>query len=215
MTTERFPEAVLLHRGDGTGFGFFFKSEADFQRAIDSFSKPILKSFQGPPIPNQPDPQDHLRTATATLIGQAFDRAVPGGAGPEAVSWAVAACVRTTYAVIVPTVVVIERRDTKLAVRAGEEYLKHPGFPMAVVVHAGPHGGTAHFYADGEAYRRAAERDPDTRIWLPQIVYRLYERTPSVVAGKPVRDLPSGKTNVEFSAFAFGREAPLIERAHN
>lgn len=213
MATDRFPEAVFLHRGDGTGFGFFFQNEADFQKAIDSFSKPILKSFDGPPIPNQPEPQDHLRTATATLIGQAFDRAVPGGAGPEAVSWAVAACVRSTYAVIVPTVVVIERNDGKLAVRAGDEYLKHPGFPRAVVVHAGPHGGTAHFYSDDNAYRTAAEREPDTRIWLPQIVYRLYERTPSVVAGKPIRDLPSGKTNVEFRAFAFGREAPLIERA--
>jgi hypothetical protein len=212
MATDRFPEAVFLHRGDGTGFGFFYKNEPDFQKAIDGFSKPILKSFEGTPIPNQPEPQEHLQTAIATLIGQAFDRAVPGGAGPEAVSWAVAAYVRRTYAVGVPKVVVIERRDNKLQIRAGDEYLTHPGFPLAVVVHVGPHGGTAHFYSDGDAYRRAAEREPDTRVWLPQIVYRLYERTPSVVSGKPIRDLPSGKTNVEFSAFTFGRAAPLVER---
>ena len=213
MATARYPEAVFLHRGDGTGFGFFFKNEADFARAIDSFTKPILRSFKGPPIPNQPDPQDHLKTAIATLIGQAFDRAIPGEAGPEAVSRAVAACVRNTYSAGVPQVVVIERRNGGLSVRPGTEYLSHPGHPLAVVVHAGPHGGVAHFYADDDAYRRAAERQPDTRTWLPQIVYRLYERTPSVVAGRPIRDQASGSTSVEFRAISFGAEAPLIERA--
>src|SRR5476651_1611071 len=96
VAAARYPEAVLLHRGDGTGYGFFFKSEVDFTRAVDSFSKPILRSFQGEPVPNQPDPQEHLQTAIASLIGQAFDRTVPRDAGPEAVSRAVAACVRTT-----------------------------------------------------------------------------------------------------------------------
>ena len=208
-----FPEAILLHRGDATGYGFFFKSEADFARAIDSFSKPILRSFQGEPVPNQPDPQDHLRTAVATLLGQAFDRSVPSGAGPEAVSWAAAACVRQTYTVNMPPVIVIERREGKLAVRPGDEYLRHPGHPMAVVVLAGPHGGDAQFFASDAEYRRTAERAPDTKSWLPQIVYRLYERTPSVVAGRPLRDLGSGKTNVEFRTVTFGRQAPLIERA--
>lgn len=208
----RFPEAVFLHRGDGTGYGFFFNSEADFTRAIDSFSKPILRSFQGEPIPNQPDPHDHLRTAIATLIGEAFDRSVPGDAGPEAVSRAVAACVRETYRRAVPQVVVLERREGKLAVRAGDEYLNHPGYPLAVVVHAGPHGGAAHFYQSRDAYQSAAERQPDTRTWLPQIVFRLYARTPSVVAGKPIRDLNSGSTSVEFRALSFGQDAPLVER---
>ncbi len=212
MATARYPEAVFLHRGDGTGFGFFFKNEADFTRAIDSFAKPILRSFKGPPIPNQPDPQDHLRTAIATLIGQAFDHAIPGGAGPEAVSRAVAAHVRNVYTGGVPKVVVIERKDGQLTVRPGGEYLNHPGHPLAVVVHMGPHGGAAHFYGDDTAYRRAAERRPDTRTWLPQIVFRLYERTPSVVAGKPIRDQASGSTGVEFRAISFGSDAPLVER---
>ena len=56
----RYPEAVFLHRGDGWGYGFFFANESDFERAADSFSKPILRSFQGEPVPNQPDPKDHL-----------------------------------------------------------------------------------------------------------------------------------------------------------
>ena len=207
-----YPEAVLLHRGDGTGYGFFFTSEADFARAVDSFSKPILRSFQGQPIPNQPDPQDHLRTAIATLIGQAFDRTVPSGAGPEAVSWAVAACVRSTFAARIPPAVVIERREGKLTVRAGDEYLRHPGHPMAVVVHVGPHGGDAQFFASGSDYQHAAERDPDKRSWLPQIVYRLYERTPSIMAGRPLRDFGSGGTSVEFRAVTLGQNAPLVER---
>jgi len=213
MVESRYPEAVLLDRGDGTGYGFFFKNEADFSRAVESFSKPILRSFQGQPIPNQPDPQDHLRTAIATLIAQAFDRTVARSAGPEAVSWAVAACVRTTYTSAMPLAIVIERREGKLAVRSGEEYLRHPGHPMAVVVHAGPHGGDAQFFASDAEFQRAATREPNERSWLPQIVYRLYERTPSVVAGRPLRDLGSGKTNVEFRTVTFGKNAPLIERA--
>jgi hypothetical protein len=207
-----FPEAVLLERGDGTGYGFFFKSEADFARAIDSFSKPILRSFQGQAIPNQPDPHDHLRTAIATLIGQAFDRTVPRGAGPEAVSWAAAACVRETFGGQVPVAVVIERRDGKVTIRRGDEYLRHPGYPMAVVVHVGPHGGDAQFFATDADYRRAAERDPDTRSWLPQIVYRLYARTPSIMAGRPLRNQGSGGTSVEFRAIMLGSRAPLVER---
>ena len=137
---------------------------------------------------------------------------MPGDAGPEAVSRAVAACVRETYTRAVPQVVVLERREGSFAVRAGDEYLKHPGFPLAVVVHAGPHGGAAHFYQSQDAYRSAAERQPDIRTWLPQIVYRLYARTPSVVAGRPIRDLNSGSTSVEFRALSFGQDAPLVER---
>jgi len=208
-----YPQAVFLHRGDGSGYGFLFADEADFARAVDSFAKPILRSFQGAPVPNQPDPQAHLQTAIATLIGQAFERTVAPGAGPEAVSRAAAACVRANFGMNVPAIVVIERHQGKLAVRPGAEYLRHPGFPMAVIVHAGPHGGEAHFFASEDAYRRAAERQADTHVWLPQIVYRLYARTPSVVAGRPLRDLGGGATKVEFRAIDFGQRAPLVERA--
>ena len=208
----RFPEAVFLDRGDGTGYGFFFKSEADFGRAVDSFSKPILRSFQGEPIPNQPDPQDHLKTAMAALIGQAFDRSVAAAAGPEAVSRAAAAYVRSVYPGAVPGALVIERRDGRLALRPGTEYLQQAGHPRAVVVHAGPHGGDAQFFASEDEYRRAAERAPDARSWLPQIVYRLYARTPSVVAGRPLRDFASGSTSVEFRAVTFGQAVALVDR---
>jgi len=211
VAAAKYPEAVLLHRGDGTGYGFFFESEADFAHAVESFYKPILRSFQGEPVPNQTDPQEHLRTAIATLISQAFDRTVPRDAGSEAVSRAVAACVQTTFTGAMPPAVVIERREGKLAVRPGTEYLRHPGHPMAVVVDTGPHGGDAQFFASDAEYRRVAERQADTRTWLPQIVYRLYERTPSVVAGRPIRIDGSGPS-VEFRAITFGLKAPLIER---
>jgi len=208
----RFPEAIFLHRGDGWGYGFFFANESDFERAADSFAKPILRSFQGAPVPNQPDPNEHLKTAIATLLGQAFERTVAPGAGPEAVSRAAAACVRSNFSGNVPQVVVIERSDGKMAVRAGAEYLQQPGHPLAVVVDAGPHGGDAQFFASDDEYRRAAERQPDTRSWLPQIVYRLYAHTPSVVAARPIRDTASGSTSVAFRAVTFGQNAPLVER---
>lgn len=210
---KRFPDAIFLRRPDGTGYGFFFKSEADFTRAVDSFRKPILRSFKGEPIPNQPDPDDHLITAIATLLGQAFDRTVAKGAGSEAVSWAAAACARTTFPAAMPQAIVIERRDGKLAVRPGPEFLKQPGFPLAVVLDGGPHGGEAQFFDSDADYRGAAQRELDSRSWLPQILFRLYETTPSVMAGRPLRDPASGTTGVEFRAITFGTTAPLIERA--
>jgi hypothetical protein len=214
VAAARYPEAVLLHRGDGTGYGFFFYSEADFTRAVESFTKPILRSFQGEPVPNQADPQEHLRTAITTLISQAFDRTIPRDAGSEAVSRAVAAYVRSTFTARLPPAIVIERHGGKLTARPGIEYMRHPGHPMAVVVDTGPHGGEAQFFTSAEEYRRAAERQADTRTWLPQIVYRLYSCTPSVVAGRPLRVDGSGPS-VEFRAVTFGQQAPLTERVHH
>ncbi len=209
----RFPEAVFLRREDGTGYGFFFKSEADFKRAVESFSKPILRSFQGKPIPNQPDPEQHLRTAIATFVSQAFDRTLPRGVGPEGVSRGVAACVKLNFSVQVPRVVVVERRQGKIAVRPGLEFARHPGHPLAVVVDAATHGGEAQFFATAESYRKAADAPPDARSFLPQIVYRLYSSTPSVMAGKPLRDEGGKASKVEFRALNFGAKVTPVERA--
>ncbi len=207
-----FPEVVFLRRGDGTGYGFFYHGAADFLHAANSFSGPVLRSFDGEPMPGQPDPQDHLKTAISTFIGQAFDRAVPEEVGAEGVSRAVAAAIRQVFKGPIPRVVLIERKDGKLAVRPGIEFMKHPGHPLAVVVDADAHGGEARFFKTPEDYRKVGETPANARCWLPQIVYRLYAKTSSVVAGKPVVDRASGKTSVEFRAITFGMKAPLVER---
>ena len=211
-SATRYPEAVFLKRPDMTGYGFFFSSESDFKAAVESFTAPILRSFAGEPVPGQPDPQDHLKTAAATLLGQAFDRSAPPELGPEGISRAVAAVVRQHFATAVPRVLLIERRDNRLAVRPAIEFLRHPGHPLAVVVDGLPHGGEAHFFDNADQFEQAGQSNPDQHRWLPQIVYRLYRRTPSVMVGKPSVDQSSGRHSVEFRAMEFGLKTPLEER---
>ncbi|HIJ62462.1 MAG TPA: hypothetical protein HPQ04_07190 [Rhodospirillaceae bacterium] len=213
MSNSGFPEAVFLRRADGTGYGFFYRSDADYRHAVDSFVRPILRSFSGAPVPGQPAPQAHLKTAIATFLGQAFDKAVPAEVGAEGVSRAVAACVADVFDSRAPRVVVIERKDGPLAVRPGIEFMRHPGFPLAIVVDADAHGGEAHFFTSDTDYRRAAQAPPGPRCWLPQIVFRLYARTPSVMAGRPLADGTEGRHSVEFRGISFGLPAPLEERA--
>ncbi|OIQ95113.1 hypothetical protein GALL_229190 [mine drainage metagenome] len=208
----RYPEIVLLRRPDGSGYGFFFHSEDDFIHAADSFATPVLRSFAGEPVPGQPEPREHLKTAIATFIGQAFDKAVPGEVGAEGVSRAAAACVRTIFGGAIPRVVVIERREGKTSARPGIEYMRHPGHPLVVIVDADAHGGEAHFFTSADQFRDVGESHPDAQCWLPQIIYRLYARTPSVMAGKPLTDRATGKHSVACRGISFGLPAPLEER---
>ncbi len=210
--TTRFPEAVFLRRHDGTGYGFFFHSEEDFRHASDSFIHPILRSFEGAPVPGQPLPAEHVKTAIATFLGQAFDNAVPNEVGAEGVSRAAAACVRQVFSGPVPRVVMIERKESRLNIRPGIEFMRHPGHPLAVVVDADAHGGEARFFTNAEDYARIGQTTPDPRCWLPQIVYRLYLRTPSVMAGRPLVDQGSGSHSVACRGISFGLTAPLVER---
>lgn len=211
-SATRFPEAVFLKRPDRSGYGFFFSSEQDFTAAVDSFNTPILRSFAGEPVPGQPDPREHLKTATATLLGQAFDRSFPPELGPEGISRAVAALVRQHFATAVPRVLLIERRENRLTIRPAIEFLRHPGHPLAVVVDGLPHGGEAHFFDNEDQFARTGQSHPDQACWLPQIVYRLYSRTPSVMLGHPMRDAAAGSNSVACRGLSFGLPGPLIER---
>jgi len=210
--TATFPEAVFLRRPDNTGYGFFFHGEEDFRHAAESFTRPVLQSFVGEPVPGQPDPLDHLKVAISTFLGQAFDKAVPDEAGAEGISRAAAACVRSTFSGAIPRILVIEHKNGRLNLRPGIEFMRHPGHPLAIVVDADAHGGEARFFSTAEQYRDIGESKPNPRCWLPQIVYRLYSRTPSVIAGKPSVDRQTGKHNVECRGMSFGLKAPLEER---
>lgn len=210
---SRFPQAVFLRRANDTGYGFLYANQADFDHAVDSFVKPILRSFRNPPIPNQPDPKDHLKIAISTFLGQAFDNTIPDEVGAEGISRAAAAGVRQYFRDVVPAMVVIELRDSKVHFRPGAEFSLQPGYPQAIIVEGDAHGGQAHFFSSPEMYRRAGESDPDARSWLPQIIYRLYAQTPSVMIGRPLPpDKETGKISVECRGMAFGRAAPLRER---
>jgi hypothetical protein len=211
-STGRYPEIIFLRRANNTGYGFFYTSDADFRHAADSFTQPVLRTFKGPPIPNQPDPQDHLRAAIAAFLGQAFDRAVDPTIGAEGISRAAAAFARQAFRGATPTVVMIERGTGRLNMRAAPEFMRHPGFPRAVVVDGDTHGGDARFFDSYEDYANLGETEPSTRSWLTQIIYRLYDRTPSVMVGRPLT-APDGKAAVECRALFLGVPAPLTERA--
>jgi len=209
----RFPEAVFLRRPDNSGFGFFFQNEADFNSAIDSFTAPILRSFAGEPVPGQPEPADHLKNAIATLLGQAFDHSYSPDLGAEGISRAAAAFVRQIFAREVPRVVVVERRENRLSARPAIEFMKHPGHPLVTVIDGAQHGGEAHFFTSAEHYAKVAQSAPSQSCWLPQIVYRLYLQTPSVMLGHPMRGTSPADNKVAFRGLSFGLPAPLVERS--
>jgi len=209
---EAFPQIVFLDRGDGTGYGFFYDSAADFIHAADSFVRPILRSFAGEPVPGQPAPQEHLRSALQSFLNQAFHGSIPDEVGAEGVSRAVAALLRLRLGTQIPAVVVVEQHEGRIMVRPGLEYLPDGGYPRAVVLDADTHGGAAHFFPTGEDFLVAAHEDPTPACWLPQIIVRLYRRTPSVVVGKPIPDRRSGKSAVEFRAPSFGNKGYFVER---
>jgi hypothetical protein len=114
-----------------------------------------------------------------------------------------------------PRVVSIERKGGEgggIVIRDAQEYLQHPGYPLALIVgkpSAG--GGSAHFFASRESYERLGASAPNQDIWLPQIVYRLYAQTTSVVMGIP-KPGKNGEMGVECMALAFGAPAKLMER---
>jgi hypothetical protein len=211
-SASKFPEIIFLRRSDSTGYGFFYYSESDFTHALDSFVVPILRSFDGEPVPGQPDPRDHLVLAIGTFIGQAFDRRVPPEVGAEGVSRAAAALARQTYPGPMPRVIVVERKDKAISLRAGTEFMRHPGHPLAIVVDGDAHGGEARFFNSAAEFAKVGDSPPDARCWLPQIIHRLYKTTPSVMAGKPSIDSQSGETKVACRGFAFGLKAALVER---
>jgi hypothetical protein len=134
----------------------------------------------------------------------------------DTVRWIAAAAVREKFAdpdKSLPRVIVIERKaDGGIAIRDAKEYLDHPGFPLAVIVgKPAKGGGAAHFFPERAAYEKAGQTALTDEMWLPQIVYRLYSETPSVVLGLP-RTGSAGKMGVECRALAFGAPAKLVER---
>jgi hypothetical protein len=137
----------------------------------------------------------------------------------ENIRWIVAAAAREKFRTeiemgSVPRVMVIERRhgDDGIVIREAPEYLEHPGYPLAVVVGKPNYGGgPAHFFDSAATYEKTGATPPSQETWLPQIVYRLYAETPSVVMGMP-KPSKDNSLAVECVALSFGRRAQLRER---
>jgi hypothetical protein len=211
---RRHPDVILVEVKPGEGFGFTYLSAADFDHAADHFLLPAVKFAS-----LDPNDAEQRRNVAYDFLWRYFNKPNAKGYFRENVRWIAAAAVREKFAAEVdsrtmPRVIAIQRKpgDGGIAIRPGPEYLDHPGYPLAVIVgkpSAG--GGQAHFFSRREEYERIGQSTPTQEVWLPQIVYRLYAETPSVVMGMPKQG-KDGDMAVECRALAFGRKAKLVER---
>ena len=212
---RRHPDLVLLQVVEGEGFGFTYLSPEDFEYAADHFMLPAVKYAEV----DVSDPEQR-RELAYDFLWRYFSKPQRKGYFRENVRWIAAAAVREKFAKEaaagkMPRVVIITRKGGEgggIVIRDAHEYLEHPGYPLALIVgkpSAG--GGAAHFFASRAAYEKVGSSPPSQEMWLPQIVYRLYAETPSVVMGIP-RPGKKGDMGVECVALAFGERAKLVER---
>ncbi|NKB45486.1 MAG: hypothetical protein GKS03_14535 [Alphaproteobacteria bacterium] len=204
------PDAIFVRFTGAKGFGFTYIDEEAFAASADHFLAIALAREEDdtPEIRHQAC-HDQLWRVFADPMGEQYTW--------HNVRWIAAAAVRDKYGYTgpIPRVVVVENAedDAGIVIRAGDEFLDHPGWPRALVVgHPAIGGGPATYFSSRESFEVTAKRPMSDDLWLPQIVDRLYEVTPSVVMGMPKSD-KEGKMQVQCRALAFGTKASLKERA--
>ncbi len=215
---RRHPDLILMEVHEGEGFGFTYLSSEDFEYAADHFMLPAVKYASA----DVSDPEQR-RELAYDFLWRYFSKPDAKGYYRENVRWIAAAAVREKFAADaqaghMPRVIVIERKSGEaggIVIREAPEYLDHPGYPLALIVGKPQNGGgNAHFFANREAFEKAGSSKPSPEVWLPQIVYRLYSETTSVVMGIP-RPGKKGEMGVECMALGFGERASLVERKIN
>ncbi len=215
---RRHPDVILVQVYEGESFGFTYLSPEDFEYAADHFMLPAVKYASA-------DVSDatQRRELAYDFLWRYFSKPDAKGYFRENVRWIAAAAVREKFAADaqaghMPRVIVIERKAGEaggIVIRDAQEYLDHPGYPLALIVGKPQNGGgPAHFFANRDAYEKVGSSKPSTEVWLPQIVYRLYAETPSVVMGIP-KPGKKGEMGVECMALGFGEPASLVERKIN
>ena len=212
---RRHPDVILVEVQPGEGFGFTYLSVDDFDYAADHFLLPAQKYAA-----LDPNNAEQRRTVAYDFLWRYFNKSQSKGYFRENVRWIAAAAVREKFSAEaqageMPRVIAIGRKpsDGGIVIRPGSEYLEHPGYPLAVIIgkpSAG--GGQAHFFSTREDFERVGQKPPTQDVWLPQIVYRLYVQTPSVVMGMPKQG-KDGDMAVECRALSFEQKAQLIERS--
>lgn len=209
------PDLILMEVYEGEGFGFTYLSVDDFDYAADHFMLPAVK-YASADVNNA----EARRELAYDFLWRYFSKPDAKGYFRENVRWIAAAAVREKFAAEaeagkMPRVIVIERKSGEgagIVIRDAQEYLDHPGYPLALIVGKPQNGGgNAHFFNSRAAYEKVGESKPSQEVWLPQIVYRLYAQTPSVVMGIP-KPGKKGEMGVETMALSFGEPAKLIER---
>ncbi len=212
---RRHPDLILVQVFKAEGFGFTYLSPEDFDLAADHVMLPSLQYAKADA--NDPEARREL---AYDFLWRYFNKPQGKSYFRDNVRWIVAAAAREKFldeaaAGKMPRVIEVSRKpsDGGIVIRDAREYLEHPGYPLALVVGKPQHGGgEAKFYESREAYEAAAQAKPSQESWLPQIVYRLYQATPSVVMGIPTPG-EKGQMSVECRALSFGRPAKLVDRA--
>ncbi len=214
-STRRHPDLILLNVVEDEGFGFTYLSPEDFDYAADHFMLPALKFAEA-----DMSDAEARRELAYDFLWRYFSKPNAKGYFRDNVRWIAAAAVREKFANEaaagkMPRVILITRKSGDgggIVIRDAQEYLEHPGYPLAVIVgKASVGGGAAQFFASREAYEKVGSSVPTQDIWLPQIVYRLYAETPSVVMGIP-KPGKNGEMGVECMALGFGERGNLVER---
>ncbi len=204
------PDAIFVRFTGEKGFGFTYIDEEAYAAAADHFLAIALAHEEN-------DTSEVRRQFCHDQLWRVFADPMGEQYTWHNVRWIAAAAVRDKYGYEreTPRVVVIENAedDAGIVIRAGDEYMDHPGWPKALIVgHPAIGGGPATFFSSKEDFELLADRPMSDELWLPQIVNRLYEVTPSVVMGMPKSD-KGGKMQVQCRAVAFGTKAALKERA--
>lgn len=204
------PDAIFVKFTGNQGFGFTYIDEETFAACADHFLAIALsREEEDTPEIRKQACHDQLWRVFADPMGEQYSW--------HNVRWIAAAAVRDKFGFEGPTprVVVIENAEegSGIVIRSGEEFLEHPGWPMALVIgHPAVGGGPATFYSSRGSFEVQAKQTMSEDVWLPQIVDRLYEVTPSVVMGMPKAG-KDGKMQVQCRALSFGAKAALKERA--
>lgn len=212
------PEVIFVKRLDGTGYGFFYSTPAQFDNAANGFIYPIKERIRQESEEKQKTPNnaDELcLKAALTSIEKVFDPNWDDAAGIDAARCVAASCVAEyKWQELVPQCVVIEQVGDDVTLREGFEFLEHPGYPLAIILGAKAEGGgLCTFFDTPEEFKRLASKPPTPQVWLPQLIYRLYRRTPSIMTGLPTPPTNENQgVGVECHAFTLNRKGQLIER---
>ncbi len=204
------PDAIFMRFTGGHGYGFTYLDEETFAACADHFlAIAMARETEDTPEVRKQACHDQLWRVFSDPMGEQYSW--------QNVRWIAAAAVRDKFGFDGPTprVVVVENEEdgAGIVIRAGDEFLEHPGWPMALVIgHPAVGGGPATFFSSEASFENSAKQTMSEEVWLPQIVDRLYEVTPSVVMGLPKAG-KDGKMQVQCRALAFGAKAELRERA--
>lgn len=212
------PEVIFVKRLDGTGYGFFYSTPAQFENAANGFIFPIKERIkQESEAKNElPMNADELcLKASITAIEMAFDPNWEDESGIDGTRCVAASCVaETKWDGDIPQCIVIEQVGDEITLREGYEFLEHPGYPLCVVIGSkADGGGLCTFFDTDDEFRLVATKPPTQNTWMPQLIYQLYAKTPSIMTGFPTAPSEEGKgVGVECHAYTLNRQGQLIER---